>query len=282
MVDLLLDATAIKNFIACRERYRQLYIENRAPVTPSIHRAFGIAVHLAAEVHNKGGSYADGLRAACFSLACASLQSLAGASVHLQTKWRELAASLPDCVACYFDGVTVGEVLAVEQEWSHQFMPGVYLCGRKDKVQTDGLYDLKTASEIGKTWKTDFRGQMLRDFGLALYDWHECRLGRAPKKVVVECIVKGYRGSMPRLEFFELTELPLYRKRFEQQLAWIVAEIYHYHQNYLEQKPWPMAQGECHTKYGQCEFLPICLHGEIPKVMENYGPRVEHLVLKGA
>jgi hypothetical protein len=277
---IYLDASAIKTWLDCREMYRLRYIENRVAAEPSYHQAFGIAVHLAAEIHNLGGTFEAGLAEAADSLAAFPEHLL---NPYKAQRFRELAAELPSIVACYFDGVEVGQIAAVEQEWSYEYYPGeVVLCGRKDKVEHSPavLYDLKTASEIGKTWKADFRNQMLRDFGLALYDWHECVIDRPPQTVKVECIVKPYRDKEPRLEIFDLPEITVYRKRFQQQLAFIVNEIRNYHKNYLNTKPWPMAQQQCLTKYGPCEYLKICCLGETPKVLSEYGKRVEHLKIR--
>ncbi len=276
---LYLDASAIKVWLDCREAYRQRYLENRVGYEPSYHQAYGIAVHLAAETHNRGGSFEDGLRLAADDLAAFPEHLL---NPYKQQRFRELAAELPSMVACYFDGVEVGNVVAVEEEWAEELFPGVVLCGRKDKVETNPavIFDLKTASEIGKQWHADFRNQMLRDFGLALYDWHECRLSRPPVTVKVECLVKPYRDKEPRLEIFDLPEITAYRKRFEQQLLWIVSEISHYHNVYRYQHPWPMAQGQCITKYGACEYLPLCNQGETAKTLANYKTREEHLNIR--
>jgi hypothetical protein len=279
MITLMLDASAIKTWLDCREQYRLRYIDNRVSIEPNYHQAFGIAVHLAAEIHNQGGTFETGL-----ALAASKLQEFPEhlLNPYKRQRFRELAAELPSIVACYFDNVVVGELAAIEQEWSYEFLPGVVLCGRKDKVQANPavLFDLKTASEIGKSWRTDFRNQMLRDFGLALYDWHECRLGRPPETVKVECLVKPYRDKECRLEIFDLPEIVVYRKRFEQQLSWIVNEIKHYHDHYLEQHPWPQAQGQCITKYGPCEYLEGCNHGWTAKTLASYTKREEHLQIR--
>src|SRR5580765_2314374 len=278
---LMLDASAIKCWLDCREQYRQRYVENRVSVEPSFHQAYGISVHLAAETHNRGGSFEDGLRLAADVLAEFPEHLL---NPYKQQRFRELAAELPSVVAPYFDGVdnTGLEMVAIEEEWSYELLPGVFLCGRKDKVVKDSsgkhvLLDLKTASEIGKIWHADFKNQMLRDFGLALYDWHECRLDRTPTTIKVECLVKPYKGKEPRLEIFDLPEITAYRNRFEQQLIWVVNEIDHYHRNYMAQRPWPMAQGQCLTKYGACEYLPLCNQGMTAKTLANYTHREEHL-----
>jgi hypothetical protein len=236
-------------------------------------------VHLAAETHNRGGSFEEGLRRAADSLQQFPERLL---NPYKQQRFRELASELPSIVGAYYDGVRVGKVVAVEEEWQHRYLPEVFLCGRKDKVETGPavIFDLKTASDIGKTWRADFKAQMLRDFGLALYDWHECRLGRGPKTVKVECLVKPYRDKETRLEIFDLPEITVYRKRFEQQLAWIVNEIVHYHNFYREQHPWPMAQQQCVTKYGPCEYLQGCNGGWNPKTLANYTQRKEHLNIR--
>lgn len=284
MLPLMLDASAIKCWLDCREAYRNRYVLNRVFHEPSYHQAFGIAVHLAAETHNRGGSFEDGLKLAADSLAAFPEQLL---NTYKQQRFRELASELPSIVACYFDGVNNSalEMVAIEEEWSFELIPGIMLCGRKDKVIKDSnsnyiLLDLKTASEIGKSWHADFRNQMLRDFGLALYDWHECRVGRSPATVKVECLVKPYRDKEPRLEIFDLPEITAYRKRFEQQLLWICSEISHYHNVYRYQQPWPMAQQNCLTKYGACEYLPLCNQGETAKTLANYTNREEHLNLR--
>jgi len=276
---LMLDASAIKCFLDCREQYRLRYVENRVAAEPSFHQAWGHAVHLAAETHNRGGSFEQGLLLAAEDLAKFPEHLL---NPYKQQRFRELAQELPSVVAAYFDGVEVGTTVAVEEEWSYLYLPGVMLCGRKDKVERDPviIYDLKTASEIGKTWHADFKNQMLRDFGLALYDWHECQISRPPETIKVECLVKPYKGKECRLEIFNLPEITQYRKRFEQQLSWVVNEIAHYHRHYAKQQPWPMAQGQCITKYGACEYLDGCNQGWVPKILAAYTERVEHLEVR--
>src|SRR5437660_3452237 len=263
---IYLDASAIKCWLDCREQYRLRYVENRVALEPSFHQSIGIAIHLAAETHNRGGSFETGLSLAASRLAEFPEELL---NPYKRQRFRELAVELPSMVACYFDSIEVGNVVALEEEWSLEFIPGVVLCGRKDKVETDPavIFDLKTASEIGKTWHADFRATMLRDFGLALYDWHECQIARTPETIKIECLVKPYKGKEPRMEIFNLPEITQYRKRFEQQLLWICHEIKHYHDSYARQIPWPMAQQSCQTKYGCCEYLEGCNQGWTPKIL---------------
>lgn len=276
MTAIYLDASAIKCWLDCREQYRLRYIENRVAAEPSYHQAVGVAVHLAAETHNRGGSFETGLERAATELQKFPEDLL---TPYSKQRFRELAHELPSMVACYFDSVEVGNVLICEEEWQFPFIENVILCGRKDKVETGPaiLFDLKTASEIGRTWSSDFRATMLRDFGIALYDWHECQMGRPPETVKIECLVKPYKGKEPRLEIFNLPEITQYRERFKQQLYWVCSEIKHYHESYKSMHPWPMAQGQCLTKYGACEYLPGCLQGWTPKTLANYTNRQEHL-----
>src|SRR6266850_1307750 len=91
----------------------------------------------------------------------------------------------PDLLAYYFDHVTYepDKLLDVEGEWHIDQPYGlpVVLCGRKDRVMKPSkLIDSKTASEIGATWKKDYREAMLMDWGLWLYDWQLCQIGQAP------------------------------------------------------------------------------------------------------
>ena len=46
---IYLDSSAIDTWLLCREAYRQRYVVNRVPSEPSIHLAFGHAVHVAVE-----------------------------------------------------------------------------------------------------------------------------------------------------------------------------------------------------------------------------------------
>jgi PD-(D/E)XK nuclease superfamily len=276
---LYLDASAIKCWLDCREQYRLRYVENRVSLEPSFHQSLGVAIHLAAETHNRGGSFEEGL-----ALAATKLQEFPEYLLNpdKRQRFRELAVELPSMVACYFDSVEVGNVISLEEEWAVEFIKDVYLCGRKDKVEDHPavIFDLKTASEIGRTWKSDFRNTMLRDFGVALYDWHECQIGRTPETIKIECLVKPYKGKECRLEIFNLPEITQYRKRFAQQLEWIVREIRHYHENYAATHPWPMAQGQCHTKYGVCEYLEGCNQGWTAKTLDKYTYREEHLNIR--
>ena len=104
----------------------------------------------------------------------------------------------------------------------------------------------------------------------------------APQRVYLEVLIKGYKSKPCRMETIELPYVitEAYRQRFDQQLQWKVEEIVSYFKHSREQKPWPMAQQLCQTKYGECPYLDVCLHGEQPKVIERFKEREEHLEVR--
>lgn len=281
---IYLDATAIDTWLLCREAYRQRYVVNRVPAEPSIHQAFGHAVHVAVEAWHKGSEYEE-----CLKLAATEMEKFPEEKLNPRTslKWRELALALPDCVAVYCDGVEPASASEIEKEWSVPFTRNMaILCGKIDRYASGVLYDVKTASEIGNTWKSDYRATLLRTFQFGLYDWYKREEAKRlsaeqPVTCKVECIVKPYRGKPARLEIFDLPEITVYRKRFDQQLDWVVREIAHYHEQLLGTKPWPMASSQtCTGKFSACDYLPICNGGETPKILAKYKQREEHLQLR--
>jgi hypothetical protein len=190
----------------------------------------------------------------------------------------------------------------------------VILCGRMDRLMAGPrLVDVKTASEIsqqGVPWKQQYRQDKVLDLQFALYDWYlqqMCKCGHdnprhagegigcleigcgcpkfqsmAPIEIYLEVLLKPYKSKAARYEKIPLNELitDSYRKRFRQQLAFKVSEIVHYHEHYLQQKPWPLAGGlACSSRYGTCAYQPICAWGESPKLMEKYKHREPHLEL---
>ena len=288
---IYLDSTSIDTFLTCREQYRQRYLENRVQAEPSVHLAFGHAVHTAVEWWHKGESYNQVLMRAAVEMEKAQNELGGSLRPDLELKWRELGMALPECVAAYCDGVEPDTEASIEYEWQYLFLdyldlPHVTLCGKIDRYSQSGnLFDVKTASEIGRTWKSDYRATLLRTFQFGLYDWYLRQRDRVgppwPQAVKVECIVKPYRGKPARLEVFDLPEILVYRKRFDQQLAWVTREIAEYREKYAGVKPWPMASSQiCQGKFQACPYLPICNGGESPKILERYKQREEHLQIR--
>jgi hypothetical protein len=298
---LYLDATAIREWLSCRENYRQGFVLNRRSKQTAIHREFGIALHLGVEDFWSGQDFASALARVMEYL---NNVHLFGLTPDAMRKWDEMVKYAPDMLACYYDSVEYDptrilfvehpvlcesqaaqwvssrSLPMIEHEWKAEYQD-VTLCGRIDRCEVGPrLVDLKTASEIGKTWKADYKQSMLRDVGLALYDWYLCQIGHAPTMVTLEVLVKPYRDKPPRFTTIDMPEIIAYRKRFEAQLKWIVREIAHYHEHYLQANPWPMSQGACNGKFGACQFLGLCNGGENEKTLKGYGPRREHLDIR--
>jgi PD-(D/E)XK nuclease superfamily len=285
---IYLDATALRSFSDCREFYRQNQLVNITSATPSIHYELGRAVHLAVEKFWAGEPVEVAI-AAAYSIAEQYPVKLLPA--HELEKWKGLVEIIPDVVSVYYDSVEYSpeSLIWTEEEWSLPYNEEVTLCGRLDRLMVGPrLVDVKTASEInmnGIPWKTSFREEKLLDLQFQLYDYWLRKTGKAPIECYLEVILKPYRGKPARFERIDLPEVLTdgYRQRFEQQLAWKVSEITHYIKNYSSQKPWPMAGGlACKNRYGTCMYQPICVWGEIPKVMEKYTAREEHLLVRGA
>jgi PD-(D/E)XK nuclease superfamily len=301
---LMVDASMLKEFAECREFVRQRYLENRELKAMSIHYAFGVAVHAAVEEFWRGAKYEDAL-ATAFSVTSHYPVGLLNPTA--LEKWTKLVKGLPQMLEVYYTtiGEPVGlyyskvrnadgelrEGLALELEWSYSFSDKVTLCGRIDRVMQGKsgpqLVDVKTASEIGKDWKEAYRRSMMLQRQFGLYDWYLRQVGPAPERCYLEVLVKPYESKYKekpaRLEIIELEYVttPTYRARFSQQLSFLLSELVTYFERYSEQKPWPMSGGSaCKTIYGECPFLDVCLMGPIPKIMERYQDRSEHLELR--
>ena len=301
---LFVDATMLNCWARCREEFRDRYIEGGngiAPLKPALPLITGSAFHRGVETFWRGGSYQEAMAVAMAEMDID--ESLL--SMPEREKLQEAREYLPDMLACYFDNQsyepsrlwryieeqTHEDCLAVEWEW---YLPWndvpppfteVLLVGKMDRVEVVNpvrgqphIFDCKTASEIGKNWKHDYRAGLLRDIQFQLYDFYLTSIGHSPTMSTVEVITKPYKSKPSRLVLFDLPELAAYRERFKQQLDWMLREMVHYCSKYREAKPWPMAAATtCIGKYGPCDFLRICNEGASAKVMGNYGPRVEHL-----
>lgn len=312
---LYIDASMLKDF-ECREFGRQRYLLNRDTLAPNIHYVYGTAIHKAVQSFWEGKTFELAM-ADAYEVTAAYPVALIKHNVYASNRWMEMVERLPDLVACYFDSVEQdvkqvatwkGETL-LECEWS---LPYCYVCGRPE-VRTDkaGIFghmllgcghnhevtlcgridrvmrgpelpDIKTASEIssqGIPWKQGYQNGKMLEVQFGLYDWWLNYIGMAPKRVYLEVLLKGYKSKPSRYEVIELPYVvtDAYRERFRQQLRWKVTEIVSLFRDKQEQRPWPMSQQLCQTKYSECPFLGICLHGETPKTLENYTQREQHL-----
>ena len=304
---LHIDASQLKDF-ECKEFGRQRYLLNRDLVIPNVHYQYGTAVHKAVQSFWEGKPYEQAI-ADAYEVTSAYPVQLIKHNVYLSNKWMEMVEQLPDLVACYYDSMEqdltkvqkrIDGSHMIENEWlmPYCFICGnirgwsvrncdhiaeVFLCGRIDRVMVGPeLPDVKTASEIssqGVPWKQMYqRGKMLEvQFGL--YDWYLQQIGMTPKRAYLEVLVKGYRGKKPRLEIIDLPYVvtDAYRERFRQQLQWKVSEIVSLFKERVSEKPWPMSQQLCQTKFSECPYISLCGTGETPKNLELYKIREEHL-----
>lgn len=280
---LYVDSTAIKAFTNCRELYRLTQVENLARVEPAPALELGIATHLGIESFWTGKPFTEALEKMAAHMLSIDMYAMRPKD---RESWGRALEYYPDLLAYYFDHVTYepDQLLDVEGEWHIDQPYGlpVVLCGRKDRVMKPSkLIDSKTASEIGATWKKDYREAMLMDWGLWLYDWQLCQIGQTPTEIELEVLVKPYRDKPIRLERFQMNEIALYRKRTEQQLKQVLADIIRMADSGMV--PWQMATDRgCRHKYGTCDMLPRCLYGKTPQVEKLYTIRHEHLDIRKA
>jgi hypothetical protein len=292
---LYIDASMLKDF-ECREFFRQRYLVNRDLVAPNIHYQYGTAVHKAVQSFWEGKPYEQAI-ADAYEVTNAYPVFLIKHDVYLSNKWMEMVEQLPDLVAVYYDSVeqdvskvekygilgSLGRGPMLEIEWKYPYSEDVTLCGRMDRVMVGPeLPDVKTASEIssqGVPWKQLYQRGKSLEIQFGLYDWYLQQISMTPKRVYLEVLIKGYRGKKCRLEIIDLPYVitDAYRERFKQQLKWRVSEIVRYVGLESNQKPWPMSQQLCQSKYGECPYIPLCYSGETPKNEELYTIRKEHL-----
>jgi len=286
----------LRDYLNCKEYFRWKWLENKVANKPSIHQHYGKAVHLAAEAFWQGKDYLEAYAIASEEVRKIDLEVL---NAKERNKLDAMIEYLPDLLAVYFEANEQETQNLIEYEWivcwacQHQHFDGnlncrvcdcgesVFLCGRIDRYSNGKLWDLKTASEIGKTWKRDYKEASLRDIGLSLYDWYLCEQRMPPTEIAIEVLIKPYKDKKARYEVIDLNEIIAYRERFKQQLSWVVPEMVHYIEKYGKIKPWPMnAGGQCLTKYGPCPYLLLCNHGVSTKNMSQYKEREEHLEVR--
>jgi len=288
---LLIDASMLRDFGNCREFFRRRWVENLESKRPSIDRSFGIAVHKAVEAFWRGKDYSEAYSQAASMFGALDLTHT---NVKDREKYERLSDALPEVIGVYYEEHGEAEDQAmVEYEWVTDFPVRcrglatisslVSLCGRIDRYSFERtLYDVKTASEIGRNWKSDYKEAALREIGIALYDWylHKVQPDSSPRQVVLEVLVKPYGNKPARYEHLELPEVVTdsYRRRFDQLLDFRVRELAHWWGSYQAMKPWPQNDGsQCVSKYGQCDYLKLCNHGDSPRNLELYTIRQEHL-----
>ena len=276
-----IDATMISQFMRCKEEFRQRHVEKREPAIAPMHREFGSVIHRGIESFWLGQGYEKAMRAA---IERARQTNQTGWNVREIDRWDELVESIPDMLAAYFEEVEWKPALGIEREFPQsgeekcltlQNSP-VIICGKLDRLMLEagGLrdYEPKTASEIGGSWKKNFKSQWVRSWQFALYDWAIRRLYPTDNILppVVECLIKPYKAKKARVERIELPEIIAHRQRFEQQLEMTCAEMVHYMTAFRDVKPWPMSDSACIGKYGPCDYLELCESGENARTKKKF------------
>lgn len=281
-----LSATMIETFYRCREEFRKVYVE-KLPRPINIDQFFGTVVHKGIETLWKTAT--DSWQfAIIFNAATKKSEELYVSSLNPKQidKWNKLMDSLPYILDAYLnyweDNPMRKDLRWSEHEWeihgTHQ--PHTSIRGRCDLVFNYSgplpypgvsndigakmviLHEIKTASEIGKEWRESYRQGMIRNTGLALYDWYLRQTGYNVIDVGVEVLIKPYKDKKARIEILNLPEIMAARSRHDVELKFKVAEITHYMESYKQMNPWPMANGQaCLGKYEPCPFLKVCNYG---------------------
>jgi hypothetical protein len=281
-------------FMECKEAYRLRYIEGIEAAEPNIHQLFGRACHKIPECYWKGlpqeKAFDEALKV------CGELGPPMLLPSKIRDKWLSLMDGLMESVEAYYEfhkddfGYSDNnheQVHMLEQEFQCQlvvddikydeqcrriYYPQIFVTGRIDQYIGTTLRELKTASEVGANWKTDYRNYLLRNWGIQVYDWYLCNWltgtamesskYSAPENIEVEVLVKPYRDKRPRMELFDITkEMVSYRERTVQQVEWICREMAEYHLRNSMVSPWPMSSSACTTKFGPCDYLVGCNQG---------------------
>ncbi len=242
---------------------------NYQPVKPAIHLEFGKAVHKIVECYWEGKPYLRAFEEGFKIAQALDIRLLTSAE---QTKWNALLDSLAPTATIYYgrygnewetNPATVNEKLV---EWPHGIQTGllsfdeVTLHGTIDRVRGTTLTDTKTASAVGKEWRTEFKRHHLREPQLWFY-LRYCEYAGIPiDRVGYEVIVKSYRGSDPDIEIIDCSkEVFAMREKMNQQIDWAIREIVTFTENCKDVAPWPMNSGTgCFTKYSACDYEPVC------------------------
>lgn len=268
--------SAIKTWMTCRELYRLRYIEQLEPVAPAIHLVFGRAMHKAPEAFWSGKSAET-----AFAMALEVTREIDPFALDskTRTRWLGLLDSMGAMIQTYYEATAHHDGLngcLIEHEFHCAPNDRWEINGRIDQfLKADGrftLRDLKTASEVGTDWKREYRESLLRNWAITVYDWYLRQISNAPTEIGFEVLIKPYRGSEPRYEYFDLSkEIIAYRKRTDHLLYLVCEEMADYHDKRTAIEPWPMTEDACAGRYNDpCAFRPLCNHGQSEATVKLY------------
>ena len=266
-MELRISPTQLKMWSECREKHRISYLLNTESVAPSIHYQFGKVIHAMAQAYWDKKTYMEAFHQA---LQVAQELDVRLLSSQNRTKWEALQENISPITTIYYGyhgnkNVThpayINEQF-VESEWGIYAGVSVVCNGIIDRmVSGPTLVDTKTASAVGKDWKTDLKKRLLREPQMGFYSWMYQRMqGELPQRIEYEIIVKPYRGSEPKIEIIDVTKEVLnFQPVFEQQMNWAIKEMCEFYSKCREAEPWPMSNSACTASiFGECEFLPYC------------------------
>jgi hypothetical protein len=183
-------------------------------------------------------------------------------------KWNERLDSLAKLTTHYFSyhgGVgslaTVNPLVANEKIIMFRCDQNeIVLCtGIVDRISNGKLVDTKTVTPVSRDWKVKEKESNIRKPQMNFYlEW--CRRNKIEiEKVVIEAVVRPYKGSEPDLVELDITDAVFAQhERFLQQMNWAISEMVNYIQTVREAAPWPMNRDACAGKYSECDFLPRC------------------------
>lgn len=277
---LMIDASQIKLWRECREKHRLSYYLGYEKAQPNIHYMFGSVVHKICEGYWAGRPYMETFHEA---LKLSQQLDIRKLDSKTSTKWSELCEAIAPITTIYFgyhdvenksyeiDDTKIANgpkpIMNESEftwEWGSHAGLTVLCCGVVDRFSSSAcLTDTKTASAVGKEWKTDLKKRLLREPQMGFYSRYLNSQGMKVNKIEYEIIVKPYRGSDPRIETIDVTkEVRTYQPTFEQQFDWTIREMCEYYSPFsgcTDAAPWPMSNTACTTSiFGECEYLPAC------------------------
>jgi hypothetical protein len=264
-MELRISPTQIKLWSECREKHRIQYLLEKEPVQWSIHYAFGSVIHRIAEGYWAGKEY---LQTFHMALEEASLYDVRKIDAKDQVKWVGLQEAIAPITTLYYgyhgDKAKTEPALmnekVVEWNWGNHAGMDVVCNGIIDRLSNRRvLIDTKTASAVGKDWKTDLKKRLLREPQMGFYLAYLEEAGITPSGIEYEIIVKPYRGSEPRIETIDVDkEVVKFQPIFRQQLDWTIREMCQFYASCKDAAPWPMSNTACVSMWGECDFLSVC------------------------
>jgi hypothetical protein len=136
----------------------------------------------------------------------------------------------------------------------------IVLCtGIIDRISDGKLVDTKTVTPVSRDWKVKEKESNIRKPQMNFYlEW--CRRNKIEiEKVIIEAVVRPYKGSEPDLVELDITDAVFAQhERFLQQMNWAISEMVNYIQTVRDAVPWPMNRDACEGKYSACDFVSIC------------------------